>query len=1151
MISKRSCQNRIFEFLLLLVTSSVFGGSLPNTPVTLRHYSSTNSIPDVSVQCVYQDKIGILWLGIESAGLVKFDGRTYTYYKNDPEDSTTLTSNYPLSILEDREGFIWVATHNGLNRLDRFTGKVKRYVHNVNDENTITSNSVNKIVLDKYGRLWFGTNNGVNILLPGTDSFIHFLHNTDSLSPSLDNEITNLHMDIKGTIWIGTNMNGLYMVGSDTYNMPPGKWAKSLNQLKESGNPEIKNWEYASSPNDLNQIKGLASSRNADTLWFSSITGLFTLHQNSGKVERYTFSNPEYKHLSRIQYYSLTLDNENVLWAGTANSGLVIINMNTGDTSYLTTDDHEHNKLMSNAIRDITESREGLIWIATKFAGLHYYDKRQRTIAHVRRGDTNNNWLSDNFVLSICASSGDELWVGTKQGGICKYDRSKYTYTWYSADGKPGSLESNRVEAINEDKDGNLWIGTDEGLYVYDREKSRFVKHLNQYVKNMCFTEDGYIWIGSPSGIFRFSIADKKLSAPHSKHKSFFNTHGNLGISRVLKDSRGIIWIGTNNNGLYEYHEDTDYLKNHMPNRSDQYSISGNQVRAIYEDTLGRIWIGTKSDGLNLYERVTGHFFHKSSPRNLPSNTVYNILEDSKGRLWMGTHSGISMYNPNTELFVNFADHHGLQGLVFESNAFAKNKQGTFFMGGANGLNVFSPDEITYITQHPPIIITKFEVFNNIKDKDIHQFKKYELDRKENYISFEFAILDYTDPQENQFTYMLEPLDNEWINSENRNFASYTNLPPGTYRFKVKGANSDKVWNDEPMEIEIFIPAPFWEKVWFIPFVVVLIVSILFFAWQVKITASRNRENQLKREVNERTQDLEEAYHKLEESKRQIEKHNRALRLQRDRITRQNLELKAHRQNLELMVAERTKDLEEAKDKAEESDRLKSAFLANMSHEIRTPLNAIMGFIDILEANEIGSEERKTINSIIQTNSDNLLQLINDIIDISIIEANQLVIRKKEFDFHAFLYEIELRYKAQRDIKSQNVEIIMDVPSENEDLIVYSDQIRLRQIYNNLINNAIKFTERGYIKFGYRISEDGTLLCFVEDTGIGIAEENVKKIFRRFHKIEPTVGKVHRGTGLGLSISKNLSELLGGNIWVESVPGKGSTFFFSIPIFGK
>ncbi|MCA1745997.1 MAG: hypothetical protein LC643_09930, partial [Bacteroidales bacterium] len=284
----------------------------------------------------------------------------------------------------------------------------------------------------------------------------------------------------------------------------------------------------------------------------------------------------------------------------------------------------------------------------------------------------------------------------------------------------------------------------------------------------------------------------------------------------------------------------------------------------------------------------------------------------------------------------------------------------------------------------------------------------------------------------------------------------------------------------------------------------------------------------------------------------QIEKHNTALRQQRDRISRQNLELKIHRQNLELMVADRTRDLEEAKQRAEESDHLKSAFLANMSHEIRTPLNAIMGFIDLLETDEFNMEERKRMNGIIQSNSNTLLQLINDIIDISIIEANQVVIRKQPVNFHAFLDDLELHYKSNKDAKDKGIPIVKSLPDHSEGLIIETDQGRVKQIYSNLINNAIKFTDKGSITFGFKYSEDQTkIICFVKDTGIGISEENRQKLFQRFHKIEPMSSRVHRGTGLGLSISKNLCELLGGTIWVESQPDKGSTFIFTLPLTSK
>ncbi|GAO29782.1 two-component system sensor histidine kinase [Geofilum rubicundum JCM 15548] len=657
------------------------------------------------------------------------------------------------------------------------------------------------------------------------------------------------------------------------------------------------------------------------------------------------------------------------------------------------------------------------------------------------------------------------------------------------------------------------------------------------------------MWIGTSNGLFRFSLENKELAPLPSKHNYFFDLESNIGITRVFEDRHQVLWIATTNNGLFEYHADTDSLINHVHDANNPLSISGNQVRAIHEDQTGRLWFGTKSDGLNLYERETGHFIQKSSPTTLPSNTVYHILEDDKGAFWMGTHSGISRYNPNNENFTNFAMHHGLQGLIFDINAHAKTHDGFMLMGGAMGVNFFNPVTIEHKPYEAPLIISKFEIFNNVKAIDINAFRHFDLEKFSNYISFEFALLDFTKPEANNYAYQLQPFDNDWIYSGTRNFATYTNLPPGTYQFRVKGANSDEVWTSDELQIELFIPAPFWDKPWFIPAFFLIAVALFVIAWYIKVLTTRRREALLKQEVDQRTKDLFEAYNQLEASNQQVEKHNTALRQQRDRISRQNLELKIHRQNLELMVADRTRDLEEAKQRAEESDLLKSAFLANMSHEIRTPLNAIMGFIDLLETGDFEMEERQRMNAIIQSNSNTLLQLINDIIDISIIEANQVVIRKHPLNFPAFLDEIELHYKANRDAKEKGVPIVKQLPANNEDLIIHTDQGRVKQIYSNLINNAIKFTDKGSITFGFKYATDqARIICFVRDTGIGISEENRQKLFQRFHKIEPMSSRVHRGTGLGLSISKNLTELLGGEIWLESEPEKGSTFYFTLPL---
>ena len=1152
MISKTKITLGFLVICLLALVRSTVVFAIPPTHLSLHHFSSVNKTPGESVQCIYEDKYGIIWLGVESIGLVKYDGKNYTIFKNDPDAFTSISSNYPSKIVEDKNGAIWIGTSGGLNKLNRYTRSFKRYQHDSHNNTGLSANIINDIIFDGQGRMWVASSNGISIYFPDEDRFIWFLHNDDPANPSSNNEVGALHLDAQENIWIATSLHGMFRVKPETYNSSSDKWICSINDyLSGKKNTEIDNWQLHLRNGNINAIRGITSNRNSDTLWIASHVGLYYFPVAQGKFQRFWFGQNELRHLNFCSYVSLLIDKENQLWVGSSNDGLVRISLDGSFTiNYLNSKFYDTNQLKSNNIRDLMESRSGLVWICTKFGGLHYYDKRQNTFARMGVEEGNSMGLSDRYVLSVMEDSNGKIWIGTKGGGLNCFNRADGSITVYGMDREPGALRSQRIECIEEDREGLLWFGTANGVWSTDADKpGEFTRHVNLHARNFYIEDSTWLWIGTTNGLFRFSLSEKKLSPLPTRYKNFFDAESNIGITRVFKDKNKVLWIGTNSNGLFEYHSDTDSLINHVADSLDPYSISGNLVREIHEDQKGRLWIGTKSDGLNLYDRETKRFIHKSSPAKLPSNTVYNILEDKNGNFWMGTHSGISMYKPDTEQFLNFGRHHGLQGMIFEINAHAATKDGYFFMGGAMGLNYFNPDEISYYSHKAPLVISKFEVLNEVKAIDVTQFTRFELERSKNYISFEFALLDYTNPEENHYSYQLEPFDEEWVNSGTRNFASYTNLPPGTYRFKVKGTNSDEVWSDKVLEVEIFIPAPIWEKLWFLALLLLVVISIIVTAWYLKIAASKRRENILRKEVAERTKDLYEAYSKLEESNIQIEKHNKALRLQRDRISRQNLELKIHRQNLELMVADRTKDLEEAKLRAEESDHLKSAFLANMSHEIRTPLNAIMGFIDILEADEHSPEEREKISYIIQTNSDSLLQLINDIIDISIIEANQLVIRKSIVNFHNFLEEIALHYRTNKDIKKKSLEIIKSIPDENEELLIFTDQGRVRQIYNNLINNAIKFTDKGYVKFGYHFSADKThIICFVEDTGIGISEENMQKLFQRFHKIEPVSTKVHRGTGLGLSISKNLAELLGGEIWLSSKVGKGTTFFFTLPL---
>ena len=1148
--------NRQFLVHLLLVLallgSARAAWGLPNNSFSLNHFSSINKIPGESVQCVFEDHLGLLWMGIESTGLVKFDGKNYTIYQNSPDDLQSISSNYPTKIYEDLEGAIWVATPNGLNKLNRSTGLFQRFQFDADDSLSLSSNTINDILPDPLGRLWLATANGVSIYLPSEDRFFRFLHNHDADNPAANNEVSDLHMDKKGNIWIGTVLNGLFRVEPKTYQAGPDEWTRTIHDFSDDPDSKIKRWKNRLRQGGINAIRFITSNREADTLWVAGQSGLHYFSVNEERFHHFTFRQPGLRHLNFCTYLSLLIDKEDKLWAGSSNDGLVMINLKSTDQiAYLNAAQYNSNQLKSNAIREIMESRSGLIWISTKFGGLHYYDKRQNTFALLRAGQRPGEGLSNDFVLTAMEDSRGYLWVGTKGGGLNHYDRSTETFDVYGTEWEGGGLRSTRIECLAEDQDGQLWVGSANGIWSTSVLKpENFIRHHNLHARNFFLEDSAWLWIGTTNGLYRFSLKEKKMSPLPTQHKEFFDAESNIGITRVLKDPEGVLWIATSNNGLFEYHAHNDSLVNHQARPNTPGTLSGNQVRALHIDHKGRFWIGTKSDGLNLFDPESRQFRSMSNPELLPSNSIYHIVEDEEGMLWMGTHSGISRYNPKKERFENFGSHHGLQGLIYEINAHAKTADGLILMGGAGGLNIFEPSAIKYQAYQAPLVLSRLEVFNQVRAIDINHFESFTLDYNSNYISFEFALLDFTKPDENIYSYRLEPFDEEWISAGNRNFATYTNLPPGSYRFMVKGANNDEIWSPEALELEIIIPAPIWKQAWFMPALIILGLAIIALSWYLKINTAKRRERILRQEVEARTHDLFEAYNKLEESNQQVEKHNRVLRRQRDRISRQNLELKIHRQNLELMVADRTRDLEEALQKAEESDRLKSAFLANMSHEIRTPLNAIMGFIDLLEADEFDNEERARINNIIQTNSNALLQLINDIIDISIIEANQLVIKKQQIDFHQFLDDLKLHYQSNKELKDKSVRLIRQFPEENETLFLHTDKGRVWQIFSNLINNAIKFTEKGSISFGYEPNPENPaqLRCFVKDTGIGISAANQQKLFQRFHKIEPLNSKVHRGTGLGLSISKHLCELLGGRIWMESETGKGSTFYFTLPL---
>jgi signal transduction histidine kinase/CheY-like chemotaxis protein len=597
----------------------------------------------------------------------------------------------------------------------------------------------------------------------------------------------------------------------------------------------------------------------------------------------------------------------------------------------------------------------------------------------------------------------------------------------------------------------------------------------------------------------------------------------------------------------------TTYVNN--PNTSN--SISNNYVIDILIQNDTCVWVAT-SDGLNRFNPLTKTFVNYFERNGLPNNLINALALDQEGKLWVSTGNGLCWFDYKNNTFTNFNKTDGLQGDEFTDRSILTLTTNKIFVGGVNGFNIISPQKIQVNAKIPNVVITDLTIFNQkvpigieggVLTKQISETKVLNLSYTQSVLTFYFAALDFTIPLKNQYAYMMEGFDTDWIYCGNRTDATYTNLNPGKYIFRVKGSNNDGVWNETGTALEIIISPPWWKtKLALFSFGLFIIGMFLLFYFY-RINSLKAQQKLLEKLVNERTNELSELNTELEETNEEVFQQKEELLTQADILSKTNKkleksseELKHHKNNLEETVKIRTAELEKSKEKAEESDRLKSAFLANMSHEIRTPMNAIVGFSNLLNQPDLDENTKNNYVTQINENTASLCTLIDDILDISLMESNILLIKKNEFEINILLDEVFL----DATIQNPKSEIRLSNQIENLQLMLFTDRFRLKQVLMNLINNGCKFTESGYVELGCYL-KDNELVLFVKDTGIGISSENLEIIFDRFRKVLDDKTKLFRGVGLGLAISKKIAELLQGQLTCESELGIGSVFSLVLP----
>lgn len=1071
-----------FRLLFILLLFGFFSGSANGQWLfKFRHLTVEHGLSIDNVRGIIQDRQGFLWFATHD-GLNRYDGREFKIYKHDPDDPNSLSHNVLESVIEDRHGILWIGSADGLNRFDPKTGEFTHYKGNSGDPKALKGSFVHKVYEDPTGTLWVLTQEGgLNRFDRKSERFTAYSHDpSDSSSISSDRLSGAILMDREGDLWIGT-----YNQGVNRLNPKTGKFIRYQHQRGVQGSLSAKGVEEI-------------FEDNAGNIW---VISQFEANRFNPKQDNFTYF--PYKRRDRFSDRELIniLDKEErTLWYSSP-FGLFLFDTQSGRYKIFRShpgnpESLGENKLVGNVFR----SPSGLLGVGSRSSGVNVLDLKRKPFFHYRHIPGYKNSLSGNKVTGISEDPFGMIWIGTEGEGLSVYDPQMGDFLIYRSDKRrKNSLSSNKITAVHATQEGILWIGTvNNGLDRYDPERNEFKNYRIPFkdevqlkapdISGILEDDDGILWLGSKYGLIRFDSRKERFVLYEPE-----NTVSKWVWSSIHKDRSGNLWFGVHESGLNRFDPKTETFTNWMPDRNKKGSISSRAIFMVHSDDSGYIWAATNM-GLNRFDPNTGKFRVYLEKHGLSNNWIHSILEDKQGNLWLATNQGLNRFSPKDETFQIYDYADGVQGASFRRNAACMTEKGRLFFGGEYGVTAFYPDQIKRNDDKPKIVLTSITQATQslAKEMDPSYLKKLRLEWPNNYFRFKFAGLSYRKSEEHEYAYMLEGLDSDWHYAGVDAYGGYTNLPGGKYTLRLKGSNGDGVWNEEGAAVEIEVVPPFWQQNWFYGLLGILTVGLIGGGYYLQI-------NRLK---------VKQA---IALAKAQTEK---------------------------------ASALKKAKQAAETANRTKSEFLANMSHEIRTPMNAVIGFTDLLDT-LISDGKQKGYLKAIKKGGECLLKLINDILDLSKIEAGKLEMQFRPASLHQLVDEIPTIFSLT--ISQKQLEFYKEIdPSLPHYLLV--DEVRLRQVLFNLVGNAIKFTEKGSIKVVLgceQVKEEGSkidLFIRVDDTGIGIPEDQQKQIFESFQQQQGQNYGKFGGTGLGLTISKRLAEMMGGDLSVTSELGKGSSF---------
>ena len=1081
---------------------------------------------------------------------------------------------------QDSKGFIWAGTADGLNRYDGYEFII--YRTNPDDHNSIGSNDISCIYENPNdSTLFIGTQNaGLFIYNRNDDEFVHIKSKEyQQGNKSVPKYITSIIANHEGKLLVATQNNGLF-------NFDPAD--SSLVKIELT---------------DENQIGNILCLKNDNegNLWIGTSNGLFHCNINDQQNEENPVKFEIVKEIPNNRITALSVDIKGYLWVGSANNGLFIFHP-VSKTVINHKQKEGSSTLQSNQINDIVLDSDGMVcWIGTN-RGLHKYDRKKNEFYVFQNIKNDPESISNNNIYCLLKDKSGILWIGTYAGGLNKLDHFRNRFPKYqniqTNDGK--LYQAKDIHNIHVDKKNQIWITTSQGLFEVSplsiNPSSSLIKnatlHLGNAFAAVTSVNNG-ILVNSHGKILKLDtlgrVSDftekikKKTNVIINSFPTSFKDendklwlaiyNGLLAIdekndiytfyvpkhpggeqipfapSAIFSDHRGRLWIGTYNAQLFTLDVHSGVFNLVYEGHSSS-NISFNKIFSICEPVQNHIWYGTDR-GLIHLDTENGTTERYLDTDGLSNNFVYAVISDDEQKIWCSTNHGISCFDTNSRTFQNYTPEDGLQGYEYNEGAFFKDLDGKIYLGGLEGIDIFDPKEISTNPFIPQVVITGMEIqykkvspetHPKITDKQISELQELTLNYKQNAFSFEFTALSYSLPNRNQYQYALTSNGDKdlWINSGNRRRATYTNVPPGSYTFKVKASNSDGIWNTNPTSIDITIKPPYWQRWWFRIFLFTTLAGLTYLLIYLRIRDIHKQKKRFKKLVKLKTKALQEQTKKVESQNNELKVINKDISDKNQQLKEQHLQILEQRDSL-LKMAEKVERISQAR----------IQFFTGISHELRTPLTLVVSplknLIENISITTEGELKRKLTN--IYINASKLLLIVNQLLDFRKAETEYMEMRVSKFNLVTFIHKTSMLFNELAKQKN----IMFQFSSQAENIEIWADTDKLEKIIYNILSNAFKFTnKKGNIVVRISRSKANTeAVITITDNGVGISEKELPHIFERFYQQKETETFQNSGSGLGLALVAKYIELHKGNIEVTSSLGSGSKFVLTLPIGNK